>query len=157
MRRTVLLLASVVLAVLLFAAVPASAPPTAAREGAARPNFVFILTDDMRKDDLRHMPLTRDLLVRKGTTFNNAFVPFSMCCTSRVSILRGQYTHNHEVWSNRTQSGGFEKFHSEGLEDSTVATWLKRRAGYHTVLLGKYLNNYPGDMSRSYVPPGWDE
>jgi len=38
-----------------------------------------------------------------------------------------------------------------------VATWLKRRAGYHTVLLGKYLNGYPGDMRRSYVPRGWDE
>jgi arylsulfatase A-like enzyme len=30
-------------------------------------------------------------------------------------------------------------------------------ADYRTVLLGKYLNDYPSDLSRSYVPPGWDE
>jgi N-acetylglucosamine-6-sulfatase len=30
-------------------------------------------------------------------------------------------------------------------------------AGYSTVLLGKYLNRYPGSLDESYVPPGWDE
>jgi N-acetylglucosamine-6-sulfatase len=133
-----------------------SSMPLKAQE-ARKPNIIFILTDDMRKDELGRMPLTQDLLAAKGTTFNNAFVPYGTCCPSRASILRGQYTHNHNVWSNRAPRGGFEKFHSEGLEASTVATWLRERAGYHTVFLGKYLNEYPGDMRRSYVPPGWDE
>ena len=83
-------------------------------EAASRPNIIFILTDDMRKDDLGRMPQTRDLLAAKGTTFSNAFVPNSMCCPSRASILRGQYTHNHHVWGNSAPAGGFEKFHSEG-------------------------------------------
>lgn len=126
-------------------------------QAAEKPNIIFILTDDMRKDDLQYMPQTRKLLAAEGTTFRNAFVPYGTCCPSRASILRGQYTHNHNVWNNLAPSGGFEKFHSEGLEASTLATWLRGRAGYHTVLMGKYLNDFPGDMSRTYVPPGWDE
>src|SRR5215210_2574849 len=74
-------------------------------EAATRPNIILILTDDMRKDDLGRMPLTRDLLAAKGVSFNNAFVPFSTCCPSRASILRGQYTHNHNVWNNRAPEG----------------------------------------------------
>ncbi len=31
------------------------------------------------------------------------------------------------------------------------------RSSYRTVLLGKYLNGYPGNLGKSYVPPGWDE
>jgi arylsulfatase A-like enzyme len=30
-------------------------------------------------------------------------------------------------------------------------------AGYQTILLGKYLNGYPGSLGKAYVPPGWDE
>src|SRR5215213_218069 len=42
----------------------------------ARPNIVFILTDDMRKDDLSktYMPQTTTELVDKGMSFQNAFV-----------------------------------------------------------------------------------
>ena len=39
-----------------------------------QPNIVFILADDMRKDDLKYMPKTRALLQRSGMTFQNAFV-----------------------------------------------------------------------------------
>src|SRR5262249_6895376 len=29
--------------------------------------------------------------------------------------------------------------------------------GYRTALMGKYLNNYPGEQPDTYVPPRWDE
>ena len=35
-----------------------------------------------------------------------------------------------------------------------MATWLQT-AGYHTVMMGKYLNRY--EPERDGVPPGWDE
>ncbi len=44
--------------------------PTVDHESPAKPNFVFILTDDMRKDDLRYMPKTRALLEEKGMSFS---------------------------------------------------------------------------------------
>ena len=54
------------------------------------------------------------------------------------------------MYTNATPDGGFHKFN----DGSTVATWL-HAAGYHTGLVGKYLNGYSGS-NIGYVPPGWD-
>jgi len=126
----------------------------------SRPNILFILTDDMRASDLQYMPNTQNLLEKQGVKFTNAWVTRSLCCPSRSTILRGQYAHNHHVWTNVYPSGGFWKFHDQGLENSTIATWLDD-AGYDTVLVGKYLNPYGLDRDgnpspTTYVPPGWD-
>ena len=123
-------------------------------------NILFILADDMRASDLDHMARTQSLLVDQGMKFTRAWVTRSLCCPSRATILRGQYAHNHKVWVNVEPSGGFWKFFDQGLEDSTVATWLKA-AGYGTILLGKYLNRYGLDRNgnrapTTHVPPGWD-
>ena len=75
-------------------------------------------------------------------------------CSSDL-MLRGQYAHNTGVHSNEGTAGGFSVVHDEGLESSTVATWL-RDAGYRTGLVGKYLNRYPQGAGPTYVPPGWD-
>jgi arylsulfatase A-like enzyme len=98
------------------------------------------------------MPNLRKLLIDKGTTFDNSFVTNSLCCPSRATILRGQYTHNHQILSNEPPLGGFEKFRYLGHENSTMATWLKEK-GYRTAFFGKYLNGY----NDTYIPPGWDE
>jgi N-acetylglucosamine-6-sulfatase len=126
----------------------------------SRANILFILADDMRASDLDHMPRTQSLLVEQGVKFTKAWVTRSLCCPSRATILRGQYTHNHKVWVNVEPSGGFWNFFDRGLESSTVATWLNA-AGYDTVLIGKYLNRYGLDRNGHYapnthVPPGWD-
>ena len=117
-----------------------------------KPNIIFILADDMRYDDLQHMPKTQDLIVKEGIEYEKAFVTTPLCCPSRASILRGQYAHNHEVWEN---ARGFQTFKRLGHERSTIATWL-RKEGYETALLGKYLNAYDREDYR-HVPPGWDE
>jgi N-acetylglucosamine-6-sulfatase len=121
------------------------------------PNVILILTDDLAVNDLnpralRHMPNLKSLLIDKGTTFDNAFVTNSLCCPSRATILRGQYTHNHEILSNEPPRGGFQKFRFLGHENSTMATWVKEQ-GYRTAFFGKYLNGY----NETYIPPGWDE
>src|SRR5918993_640294 len=121
------------------------------------PNVILILTDDLVVDDLnqdtlQHMPNIKSLLIEKGTTFENAFVTNSLCCPSRATILRGQYTHNHEILSNDPPRGGFQKFRFLGHENSTMATWVKEQ-GYRTAFFGKYLNGY----NETYIPPGWDE
>jgi N-acetylglucosamine-6-sulfatase len=122
------------------------------------PNIILIVTDDEDADveSIASMPRLKAYLIEQGTTFANSFVSVPLCCPSRSSILRGQYAHNHGVLSNQKPRGGFERFHALGNEKSTVATWLQA-AGYRTVLLGKYLNGYPGPLDPTYVPPGWDE
>ena len=48
----------------------------------AKPNIVFILADDMRKDDLNYMPQTRRAVADQGMSFENAFVSNALCCPS---------------------------------------------------------------------------
>jgi len=94
MRRIVVVLASVALAVgLLFSGtysgISADLRKAVAQATPTQPNIVFILTDDMRKDDLRYMPKTRTLLEREGMSFENAFVSNALCAPSRATILTG--------------------------------------------------------------------
>jgi N-acetylglucosamine-6-sulfatase len=123
-----------------------------------QPNIVVIMVDDMRDDDLRHMPRVRRLVGGQGVRFVNAFSPYPWCCPARASAFTGLYTHNHGVYTIGRPYG------FSAMDDrSTFATWL-RDAGYATVHLGKYLNGYgtmpePGKDSGDslyYVPPGWD-
>ncbi|HXJ67181.1 MAG TPA: sulfatase [Actinomycetota bacterium] len=120
-----------------------------------RPNIVLILTDDQRWDTLKWMPNVQELLADHGVTFTNAFVPNSLCCPSRTTILTGRYSHSTGVWSNEWPFGGWKVFHGRGEEGSTIATWL-HGAGYHTALIGKYLNDFGDAAQAGYVPPGWD-
>jgi N-acetylglucosamine-6-sulfatase len=120
-----------------------------------QPNIIFVLTDDLDYASAQEMPEIGSSLIEGGTSFENAFVSHPVCCPSRATILTGLYDHNHNVLSNRPPSGGFEKFVSEGHEESTIAPRLQE-AGYQTAFFGKYLNGYPaGDPT--HVPPGWDE
>ena len=122
------------------------------------PNIILILTDDqdVQLGSLDYMPQVKAQLANQGLTFSNYFVPLSLCCPSRTTILRGQFPHNSQVMTNNLPLGGFEKVYADNLESSTLATLL-HGAGYRTVLMGKYLNGYPDTASPTYIPPGWDE
>ncbi len=123
-----------------------------------RPNILFILTDDLdnRLNTTDYMQNLQDLIISQGTSLEDYFVTSPVCCPSRATTLKGQYTHNHGVYNNYAPDGGFEKFNESKEEDSTLAVWMQS-AGYRTVLMGKYLNNYPYTDDREYVPPGWSE
>jgi N-acetylglucosamine-6-sulfatase len=147
------------LAVLLgLAALTAGRAQNRSSAAGARPNILFLLTDDqdLLLDSLAYMPNVRSLIAEQGITFSNDFVPLSLCCPSRSSILTGQYAHNHRVYTNAAPDGGFKIFFENGLEDRTIGTAL-HAAGYRTGLLGKYLNAYPAGTETTHVPPGWDE
>jgi N-acetylglucosamine-6-sulfatase len=117
------------------------------------PNIIFILTDDMDYPLLPYMEQTNRLIGQEGAVFTNYFVTSSACCPSRASTFRGQYPHNTGVLEN---SPGFEQFHENGNNKSTIATWLKS-AGYRTSFMGKFMNLYPAGVKRTYVPPGWTD
>lgn len=137
--------------VLLWAATGGSAPIAA--QTSPQPNFVFIIADDMRHDDLAYMPKTRDLLGSRGMTFSEAYFANPLCCPSRTSVLTGKYAHNHNVWFNFSSSeGAWQGFKAQGHEQDNLATRLNG-AGYRTGLIGQYVKNYDG----SSVPVGWDD
>ena len=128
----------------------------AAGVSGPRPNIILILTDDqdLELKSMDFMPNVKALLADQGATFTHFFVPLSLCCPSRTGILRGQYPHNHTIWTNLPPDGGFQKAYADNLEHSTLATALQE-VGYKTFLFGKYLNGYPATASQTYIPPGW--
>jgi arylsulfatase A-like enzyme len=121
-----------------------------------KPNVLFILTDDLDLAEISTMPHLEQLLVDQGVSFSDYFASVSLCCPSRATTLRGQYSHNTGVETNGGTNGGFETAHRLGIESSTIATWL-HADGYRTALIGKYLNGYPNGVPQTYIPPGWDE
>jgi N-acetylglucosamine-6-sulfatase len=121
-----------------------------------RPNVILISTDDQNQTDMFVMSITQALLGGRGTTFENSYVTYPLCCPSRATQITGQYAHNHGVITTELPNG------YNGLDHSnTLAVWL-RRAKYRTAMVGKYLNGYginddiPEPVSDAReIPPGW--
>jgi N-acetylglucosamine-6-sulfatase len=149
MKRAVALGGVMVALVASLAAQP-SAP--AARDDG-RPNVLIVLTDDQTLDTLPTSPpampwFQSQLQDPSGhwLWFPHAVVSTPLCCPSRATILTGQYDVRTHV---RTNDDG------PLLDDSnTLPVWL-HDAGYHTGLVGKYLNFYPWGRE-PFIPPGWD-
>ena len=118
----------------------------------SRPNFVFVMTDDLDERSMEQLGGIRSIMNANGVTFENAYVTYPLCCPSWASMLRGQYPHNHDILYNAPPLGGEWKFRNSGRDRSTIATWLDG-AGYQTKYVGRYIKGYDG----LYKPPGWDE
>ncbi len=99
-----------------------------------KPNFVFILTDDQRFDELGFMnpelsTPALDKLAEEGVHFKNAFVTTSLCSPSRASILTGRYAHSHGIVDNLARDFAPDtRFFAQDLQS----------AGYKTAFIGKW-------------------
>jgi arylsulfatase A-like enzyme len=124
---------SVARVVALALLLPWSAP---ARAADARPNVVFLLTDDQRFDSLgcAGNPLIQtphlDRLAAAGVRFTNHFVTTAICNVSRASIFTGQYERRH----------GIVDFKTPLTPQQWALTYpaLLRQAGYRTGFTGKF-------------------
>src|ERR1051325_3268259 len=75
------------------------------RAAPARPNFVFIIGDDISAEDLGcygnagiRTP-NIDRMAAEGLRFKNAYLTASSCSPSRCSIITSRYPHNLETAS----------------------------------------------------------
>ncbi len=101
-----------------------------------KPNFVFVLVDDLRWDELGATghPFAQtphaDRLAREGVNFRNAFANTPLCSPSRGCFLTGQYAHRHGIVDNLARNAASHK----------LITWprLLHDAGYETAFLGKW-------------------
>lgn len=123
-----------------------------------RPNIIFILVDDLdsKLNSIDYMKNLQELMVAQGTTLDDFLISNPLCCPSRTTFLRGQYTHSHQVYTNTPPNGAFTKFNEVNDGASTIGVWLQA-AGYRTALMGKFLNGFPLPDDRLYIPPGWSE
>ena len=114
-----------------------------------KPNFLFILVDDMGWKDLGsygnkiHETPNLDKLAERGMRFTNAYAACPICGPSRAAIMTGRYPSTSGFVDNfvsETKGGVLqrtqERSHLE-LEAVTLAESLKA-GGYQTGFLGKW-------------------
>ncbi len=103
---------------------------------SARPNVIFVLTDDHRWEamGITGNPIVKtphlDQLAAEGTFFPNATVSSAICTPSRVSYFLGQYERRHGVNFNSGSAVSPEAW-------AKSYPVLLREAGYFTGYVGK--------------------
>lgn len=118
------------------------ASPVALRAAAARPNLVFILTDDLGYGDVQCYNPQRgkiptpnlDRLASEGMRFTDAHTASSVCTPTRYATLTGRY-----AWRTRLQSGVLDGFSPPLIASNrTTVASLLRANGYRTAAIGKW-------------------
>jgi arylsulfatase A len=112
-----------------------------ANRTSAKPNIIFIMTDDLGYGDVScYNPNSRirtpniDKIAAEGICFTDAHSPSAVCTPTRYGVLTGRY-----CWRSRLKRGVFGGFNRPLIETGrmTVASFLKRH-GYHTACIGKW-------------------
>ena len=126
----------------------AAVEPLAINASIATPDILVVMLDDHAyipdQRVLERLPNIRELFLDNGLRFNQMHNETPLCCPSRAGLLSGQHTLRHGILTNSAKDD-FDNGH-------TLAVALDA-AGYHTAMVGKYLNRYEGTTT----PPGWDE
>jgi arylsulfatase A-like enzyme len=117
----------------------------------ARPNFVFILADDLGYADLgcyggrSGCSPVLDRLAKEGLRFTQGYANSSVCSPTRFALMTGR-------WQHRLRGGADEPIRSTGARGNPVLGLppshptlpsLLRDAGYATGLVGKWHMGFP--------------
>ncbi|MDZ8117035.1 sulfatase [Pontiella agarivorans] len=144
---------------------------------AERPNFLFILVDDLGCRDLGyegstfHETPNIDALAASGMRFNQGYAACSVCSPSRASIMTGKATPRHGItdwigsesgmdWDRDDQVLPAEYVWNLPKEEITIAEAM-RDAGYETFFAGKWhlgtKGSWPEDHGFMTNIGGWDK
>jgi len=117
-----------------------------------KPNIVFIFIDDLGWKDTGYMGSgyyetpSIDKIAQQGMIFTNAYANASNCAPTRASLLTGQYSPRHGVFTVASSARGdtrnrrlipIENSKEVKLDKITIAEALKN-AGYVSAAIGKW-------------------
>lgn len=136
-------------------ALTSSCTGTKKQDGPARPNIVFIFTDDHATQaisayggmlaELAPTP-NLDELAREGMLFTRCMVANSICGPSRATILTGKHSHSNGFYTNENT-----------IFDGTQFTFPQalQAQGYQTAIVGKWhLGGQPTGFDYWEILPG---
>ena len=107
----------------------------------ARPNFVFILCDDLGYGDVKCLnpegkiaTPQMDAIAKRGMKFTDAHSSSAVCSPTRYGVMTGRYN-----WRSKLQQGVLGGLSPRLIEEDrmTVAAMLKSQ-GYNTACVGKW-------------------
>ncbi len=108
--------------------------PETVDQSPARPNIIFIMTDDHAKNamsiygsKLVNTP-NLDRIGQEGMVFHRSYVTNSICGPSRAVFLTGKYSHLNGFRDNSDQFDGSQMTYPKILQDQ----------GYYTAVVGKW-------------------
>jgi arylsulfatase A-like enzyme len=108
------------------------------KKAARRPNILYIMSDDHSVNSIGAYnkwlsPYAKtpniDRLANEGIVLTNCLCTNSLCAPSRASIITGQYSHKHGVYTLR------ELLDTAGQETLPV---VLQGTGYQTAVIGKW-------------------
>lgn len=118
-------------------------------QAAQRPNFVFILADDLGWADVSFNGRKEwktpnlDHLAKQGTKFERWYTAGVVCAPSRAALMTGKYTIHCRVSANNDDLP---------REETTLAEALKP-LGYRSALIGKWHHGARREGETNYVHP----
>ena len=121
---------------------------------ANRPNILLVISDQYRWDFIHahgqnptDFTPNLDAMVRRGTTFENAFSNQPLCSPARSCLFTGQYATTTGIWKLTGPGIGLPS-------DAVTLATLLSSAGYSTNYIGKWhLMEVNNSRDRGYVPP----
>jgi arylsulfatase A-like enzyme len=131
----------------------------AANAQSARPNIVYIMTDDVGYGDLSSYGATDlrtpvlDQLARQGVRFTDFYSNGPTCSPTRAGLMTGRYQQRYGI---EMPLGTGSRGAGTGLvADANSLPRLLKNAGYRTALFGKWHLGY--EPERSPVAHGFDQ
>jgi arylsulfatase A-like enzyme len=144
-QNVILMLSRIVFAYLFYCVLLSLATTTkAADKPQPQPNVVIILSDDQAWTDYgftghQHIKTPHlDRLAKEGLLFTRGYVPSSLCRPSLMTLITGQYPHQHGITGNDPPKGTDRREMLKHVRRAQTLPKLLGAAGYSSFQCGKW-------------------